>query len=36
MKDDPDLQDLVEAITSYRHMLKLFNITDDQIPLFKA
>ena len=29
MKDEPELQQLVEAITSYRQMLTLFNITDD-------
>ena len=34
LKDQPELQQLVEAITSYRQMLKLFNITDDQVHLF--
>lgn len=29
MKDRPELRQLVEAISSYRMMLKLFNITDD-------
>ena len=35
MKDDPELKQLVQAITSYRHMLKLFNVSDDQVSLFK-
>jgi len=35
MKDKPELQALVEAITSYSQMLKLFNINDDQVALFK-
>lgn len=35
MKDDPELKQLVQAITSYRHMLKLFNVDDDQVKLFK-
>lgn len=29
MKDDPDLMHLVEAISSYRKMLTLMNISDD-------
>jgi hypothetical protein len=28
MKDEPEMKDLVAAITSYRKMLKLFNIND--------
>lgn len=36
MKDDPELKQLVEAITGYRKMLKLFNITDEQVSLFKV
>jgi hypothetical protein len=35
MKDEPEIQSLVEAITSYRMMLKLFNIKDSQVALFK-
>lgn len=35
MKDDPELKQLVQAVTSYRHMLKLFNVDDDQVSLFK-
>ena len=35
MKDEPEIQYLIEAITSYRTMLKLFNIKDDQIAYFK-
>ena len=35
MKDDPELKQLVVAITSYRNMLKLFNVRDDQVHLFK-
>mmetsp|Transcript_37820 Transcript_37820/g.57887 ORF Transcript_37820/g.57887 Transcript_37820/m.57887 type:complete len:306 (-) Transcript_37820:21-938(-) len=35
MKDKPELQNLVEAITSYRMMLKLFSIEDSQVKLFK-
>uniref|UniRef100_A0A7S3FS93 Uncharacterized protein n=1 Tax=Strombidium rassoulzadegani TaxID=1082188 RepID=A0A7S3FS93_9SPIT len=36
MKDKPELQQLVEAISSYRMMLKLLNITDDQVKYFKS
>lgn len=35
MKEKPEMQHLVESITSYRQMLKLFNISDDQVALFK-
>lgn len=28
MKDDPELRQLVDAITGYRQMLKLLNIED--------
>lgn len=35
MKEEPELQQLVEAISSYRMMLKLFNIDDSQVALFK-
>ena len=35
MKDDPQLQQLVEAVTGYRKMLKLLNIEDSQVSLFK-
>ena len=35
MKDKPELQALVEAITSYRQMLKLFGIKDEQVKYFK-
>lgn len=35
MKDEPEIQSLVEAITSYRMMLKLFNINDSQVAFFK-
>jgi glycerol-3-phosphate O-acyltransferase/dihydroxyacetone phosphate acyltransferase len=34
MKDKPELQQLVEAISNYRTMLKLFNITDEQVRYF--
>jgi len=36
MKDKPELQQLVEEITSYRKMLKLFCIDDQQVVLFKS
>lgn len=35
MKDDPELRQLVDAITGYRQMLKLLNINDSQVALFK-
>ena len=35
MKDEPEMKMLVEAITSYRTMLKLLNINDEQVHLFK-
>lgn len=35
MKEEPEVQSLVEAISSYRMMLKLFNIQDSQVALFK-
>ena len=36
LKDEPEMKELVDGITSYRKMLKLFNINDSQIKLFKA
>lgn len=35
LKEEPEMKELVFAVTSYRKMLKLFNITDSQIKLFK-
>jgi len=35
MKDDPYLMNLLPAVTSYRHMLKLFNVDDSQVLQFK-
>lgn len=35
IKDEPELRQLVDAITGYRQMLKLMNIKDDQVALFK-
>lgn len=35
MKDQPDMIQLVEGLTSYRTMLKLMNIKDEQVQLFK-
>lgn len=35
MKDDPELQEIVQAIYSYIQLLKFFNIEDSQVPFFK-
>lgn len=35
LKDDPELSNLVDTITGYRQMLKLLNIKDHQVALFK-
>jgi len=34
MKDLPEMKELVLGITSYRKMLKLFNIKDEQVKFF--
>lgn len=31
MKNEPEMKQLVEEISSYRTMLKLFNVTDEQV-----
>ena len=36
VKDNPEVRKLIEAITSYRMMLKLFNITDNELRYFKV
>ena len=35
MKDLPEMKELVLGLTSYRKMLKLFNIKDEQVKFFK-
>jgi glycerol-3-phosphate O-acyltransferase/dihydroxyacetone phosphate acyltransferase len=35
LKDHPDMQQMVGAISSYRMMLKLMNIRDDQVVFFE-
>ena len=34
LKDLPEMKELVLGITSYRKMLKLFSISDEQVALF--
>ncbi len=36
VKDNPEVKQLIEAITSYRMMLKLFNIADPELRYFKV